>query len=134
MLAGLAPVCENVVCVYACMRAYVHVDRHLWSLDEGTGTQGQCVICVCPPQDAELRGQRSICACNETDPFLFVCLYVNLHPCICCVQCVRLTSCPSSSQLDKMWRSIEDRATGCSHLVTDPPEPPSASNPTLSPC
>ncbi len=29
-----------VVCVCACMHAYVHVDSHLWSLDEGTGTQG----------------------------------------------------------------------------------------------
>lgn len=96
--------CKCVCGVHAC----VHVCSHIWSL-EGRNEkleQEDSVSSVCPPQDAELRGQRGICACNETDPFSLpvrACLhFIYLHPYTCCkgggIQPVR----PSSSQLHKM--------------------------------
>lgn len=78
-------VCVRVCVWCACMHANVHVDSHQWSLDEGALKleQKDSVSSVCPPQDTELQGQRSICACCETEP-LSLLVYLYLHPYTCC--------------------------------------------------
>lgn len=111
------------VCVHVCVWcACMHVDNHQWSLDEGARKleQKDSVSSVCPPQDTELQGQRSICACSATEPrSLPVLVHLYLHPYTCCkVEAFTVSGWPSGPLVGLIKRkAVVDwacRASSCS--------------------